>query len=97
MRYRVFDNRVKLIDSYLVPKRKFSRELTAIRNLHPDIPLWKTRSIRSMRLEWAAHNLLYDLGIRRTLTADVDLNYELRWYQKVGFGILGSFALLFIK
>lgn len=96
MRYKIYGDRVKLIDSYLVPKSKFGRELGAIRNLHPTCRLWK-RSIGSLRREWAAHNLAYSLNIRRDKTTDVDFDYEPKWYHKFLYGIVGTIALIFIK
>lgn len=96
MKYRVFADRVKLIDSYLVSKKKMSRELTSIRNLHPACPLWQ-RSEGSLKREWATHNLAYALGIRRKKTKDCDLNYSLPWYAEVFYAIVGGIALLIIK
>ena len=96
MKYRIFNDRVKLIDSHLVPKSKFARELGAIRSLHPTCPLWG-RSDGSVRREWAAHNLAYSLGIRRDKTADCDLNYELDWYKNLAYAVIGTIALWVIK
>lgn len=96
MKYRIFNDRVKLLESYLVPKGKFSRELAAIRNLHPSCPLWE-RSEASLKREWAAHNLAYSLGIRRTKTADCDLNYTQKWYNNLIYGVVGTIALWVIK
>ena len=96
MRYKIFTDRVKLIDSYLVPKRRFSRELIAIQNLHPDCPLWD-RGEGSLRREWAAHNLAYALGINRKKTADADLNFAQKWHVKLAYGVIGAIALLVIK
>ena len=96
MKYKVYDNRVKLIDSYLVPKAKFGRELTSIHNLFPSLPLWG-RSDRSMRCEWATHNLLYSLGIKRDKTKDCDLNFSLPWYMKFTYAVVGTLALLIVK
>ena len=50
-----------------------------------------------MVLEWAAHNMLYNLNIQRERTKDVDLDYPQKWYYKVGYGICGVVALIFIK
>jgi hypothetical protein len=50
-----------------------------------------------MAREWAAHNLLWDLNIYRSRTKDIDLNYPQKWYVRLGYFILGSFALLVIK
>ena len=96
MRYKIHGDRVKLIDSYLVPKSKFSRELSAIRNLHPTCPLWN-RSDGSIKREWAAHNLAYKLGIKRDKTKDVDLEYEQKWYVRLAYWIAGNIAMLIIK
>ena len=96
MRYRILGDRVKLFDSYLVPKAKMSRELGMIRNLHPTCRLWH-RSEGSIKREWASHNLAYSLGIRREKTADADLNYEQKWYNKLAYGVVGTIALWVIK
>ena len=96
MKYRVFADRVKLIDSYNVSKEKFSRELMRIKNIHPDCPLWQ-RSERSLLTEWASHNLAYLMGIRRDKTKDCDLNFTLAWYMKLVYSIVGTIALWLIK
>ena len=96
MRYKILGDRVKLFDSYLVPKAKFSNELGRIRNLHPTCRLW-SRSEASIKREWAAHNLAYSLNIKRNKTADCDLNYELKWYIRLAYWIVGTIALLVIK
>lgn len=96
MRYRILGDRVKLFDSYLIPKGKYSRELGMIRNLHPTCRLWH-RSEGSIKREWASHNLAYSLGIRREKTADADLNYEQKWYVKLAYWVVGTIALWVIK
>lgn len=96
MKYRIFNDRIKLIGSHEVPKGKFGRELQGIRNLHPACPVWG-RSEKSLIREWASHNLAYDLGIRRNKTADCDLNYEPKWYNDLIYGVVGTIALWVIK
>ena len=96
MKYKIFGDRVKLYDSYLVPKAKFGRALSSIRNLHPSCLLWG-RTDGSLRREWAAHNLLYALGIQRSKTADCDLEFEQTWYHKLAYGVVGTIALWVIK
>ena len=96
MKYKIYGDRVKLIDSYLVPKSKFGRELGAIRNLHPSCRLWK-RSEGNIKREWAAHTLAYNLGIRREKTGDVDLDYEPKWYHNLAYWVVGNIALWVIK
>ena len=96
MKYKIFNDRVKLLDSYLVKKRLFQRELVAIRNLHPSCPLWN-RSDKSLKREWATHNLAYSLGIKREKAKDADLNFEQKWYVKLAYGVVGTIALWVIK
>ena len=96
MKYRIFADRVKLLDSYKVPKKNFDGALKRIRDFHPDCPLWQ-RTDGSLKREWAAHNLAYSLGIKRDKTKDSDLNYEQKWYVKLMYGVVGTIALLIIK
>lgn len=96
MKYRIFADRVKLIDSYLISRKKMGRELQSIRNLHPSCPLWQ-RSEGSLKREWASHNLAYILGIRRSKTKDCDLNYIPKWYNNLIYGVVGTIALCVIK
>ena len=96
MKYKILADRVKLIDSYLVSRKRMGRELQSIRNLHPSCGLWQ-RSEGSLKREWASHNLAYILGIRREKTKDCDLNYEQKWYVKLAYGVVGTIALWVIK
>ena len=96
MKYKIYSDRLKLIDSYLVPKARYSRELGAIRNLHPTCRIWK-RSEGNLKREWAAHSLAYSLNIRRDKTESVDLDYEPRWYHNLAYWVVGNIALLVIK
>lgn len=96
MKYKIYANRIKLYNSFQIPKSRFSRELTMIRNFHPSCRLWN-RSEGSIRREWAAHNFAYFLGINREKTSDADFEYEPKWYNNLLYGIVGSISLLIIK
>lgn len=96
MKHKIYGDRVKLFDSYMVSKTRFETELNVIRYLHPTCRLWK-RSIGSLRREWAAHNLAYSLNIRRDKTTDVDFDYEPKWYHNFAYWVVGNIALLVIK
>lgn len=48
------------------------------------------KSINNMIFEWCAHNLLYNLGICKDRTKDVDLNYHSWWYS-LGYFVLSLF------
>ena len=96
MRYKISENSIKLINSYLVHKADFGKELNKIKNLHPNLSLWN-RSVSSLRREWATHNILYDLGLFTEKTTDVDLNFKHKWHVNLAYWIIGGIALLFIK
>ena len=97
MKCKVYDNRLKLIDSYACPKDKYVRELRRIRNLHPSLPLWICRSEAAMRREIATHTLLYDLGVKRSKTADCDLAFKEKWSMNIAYWVVGTVALWVIK
>ena len=96
MKYKIYSDRVKLIDSFAIPKAKYARELQSIRNLHPNIALWN-RSEGNIRREWASHNLAYSLGVNRAKTSDCDLNYEPKWYENLAYGVVGTIALWLVR
>ena len=96
MTFKILHDRLKLVGSHEVPKGKFGSELRKIRSLHPACPVWG-RSEKSLIHEWASHYLAYVLGIRRTKTADCDLNYEIKWYLRLAYDIVGTIALWVIK
>lgn len=96
MKYKIYADRVKLIDSCFVHKADFDRELNKIRNLHPSCRLWH-RSDANIKREWAAHVLAYNLGINPVKTESVDLEYEQKWWMSLAYFIVGNIALIFIK
>lgn len=96
MRYEITQHNLHICDSHLVAKREMIPSLQDIRTAHPDSEVWR-RTDRSLRREWATHNLLYALGIARQRTKDVDLNYPQKWYVRMAYGICGALALIFIK
>ena len=96
MQYTISPTNIQLKSSFEVRKEDFERELTAIRDLHPDCPVWN-RSMRSLKREWAAHNAFHALGLIRKQTADTDLNYPQPWYIRLGYFLIGTVVWPFIK
>lgn len=94
MKYKILENRIKILESWMMSKEEFLKILDEIQELYPDHVAFK-RTRRSMILEWEAHNLLYRLGIRKDKTADVDLDYPQPWIKRLGYGILGIVGKLF--
>lgn len=95
MEYRVFDNRIKIFDSYKYSIDQMRIELDNLQELYPDHPIWN-RSRMSLKYEWAAHTLLYLLDYKKDKTKDVDLDYPQKWYKRVAYYILGNLAFFVI-
>ena len=96
MQYNISSNNIKLKSSYEIGKEDFERELTAIRERHPDCLVWQ-RSMGSLKREWAAHNAFHALGLVRKKTADTDLNWPQPWLARLGYTIVGTLVWRFIK
>ena len=96
MEYHVSSNNIQLKSSYEVSKDDFERELAVIREQHPDCLVWN-RSIKSLKLEWAAHNAFHALGIFKSKTADVDLDWPQNWLFRIGYAVAGAVVWPFIK
>lgn len=94
--YSITTWNVHIEDSYAIKKSDFVPVLKALNAANDHSLVWE-RSYRSLKREWACHNLAYALGYKRAQTKDVDLDYpQSRWTQfKNSF--VGFFALIFIK
>ena len=95
MEYDVTSNNIRLKSSFEVSKDDFERELAAIREQHPDSLVWN-RSIDSLKREWAVHNAFHALGVFRSRTAHMDLNWPQPWFVRLGYAIIGRIAWPFI-
>lgn len=95
MNCKVMDNRIKIYDSYGIPKAEMEKELLVLKSKYPSHCIWN-RKMKSLKLEWAAHNLLYSMKYKVEKTKDVDLDYPQKWYYKFAYFILGNVALMII-
>lgn len=94
--YSVSPNNIHLESSFKVRKEDFERELKLMRERFPESLVWN-RSLESLKREWAVHNALHALGIVRSRTAHMDLNWPQPWPVRLGYAILGRIAWPFIK
>lgn len=72
--------------SHNIPKRFFDWVL----NHHSGNEVLNHRSRFSLKMEWAVHNFLYNIGYNRKQTESVDLDYPCdkpEWVYKL-FGVL---------
>lgn len=95
MKYTITDTNLHIEDSYTVSKRMMDLHLDVIRQWHPDSNVWK-RSMFSLQMEWCVHNALYGLGLWRSHTKDVDLDYPCNKPEWV-YEVLGCLVWLFVK
>ena len=95
-KYSVSPDNIHLESSYTVPKDDFERELTQMREEHPESKVWN-RSLKSLKMEWAVHNALHALGFLRSRTSHTDLNWPQSWIFRIGYAILGKLVWPFIK
>lgn len=61
--------------------------LNYLKGLFPDSLVFK-RSLKSLIREWKSHNFLYKMGLYKSRTKDVDLDYPQQWYHRLGYFIL---------
>ena len=98
MKYTVSKNNIHIVDSYLISKNEFDNELKKIEDLYVGkTDVFKYRTYKSLKKEWAVHNLCYNLHLFRLHTKDVDLNYPQIWYELFLYNIFGGISLLLIN
>lgn len=90
----VRDNNIRIENGYLVRGRAFGFVLNRIRDDEPN-EVTANRSNYSLSCEWAVHNALYKLGLFRSRTKDVDMEYpcRLEWL----YIVLGSIIYPFVR
>ena len=94
--FTVTPNNIHLESSFEVRKEDFERELEEIREQYPECQVWN-RSLESLKREWAAHNAFHAMGIFRSRTAHMDLNWPQPWYIRLGYAVIGKIVWPFIK
>jgi hypothetical protein len=94
--YSVSENNIHVELSFRVRKDDFEGELKALREQHPESQVWN-RSMDSLKREWATHNAFHAMGIFRSRTAHMDLNWPQPWYIRLGYAVIGKVVWPFIK
>lgn len=72
--YTVTKNCVHIENSYKVRKSKMREVLEEIKSKHETETIVFQRSMFSLKMEWIAHNFLYNVGYKREQTGQVDLD-----------------------
>lgn len=85
----ISENNINITDSYKMNKKEDMKEtLYAIQHKHPECNSFK-REYGSLMNEWKAHNRLYNWGLFKSHTKDVDLDYPAKWYTEILYWLLG--------
>lgn len=92
----VSDHNIKIKDGWIYGKESFDGILNWIRELYPENLVLENRKNKSLKREWACHNFLYDMGIARERTQDVDLDWPQPWYMTLLYNIGGFLVWPFI-
>lgn len=93
----ISENNIQIKDGYTYSKYDFWTVLLPLREWYPYNNVLTHRSDRSLMAEWSVHNFLYNIGLFRSRTKDVDLNYPIPLYESVLYLIVGSIVWMFIK
>lgn len=92
----VTQNNIHITDSYVFQTTKdIDSVLDSIRKEYTteQCSVLK-RSNKSLKREIRGHNLLYSLGLFKSHTKDVDLNYPTIWYHTLCWNILSPIYLM---
>ena len=91
MQVLISPNNIQIVDSYTIKSRKeMYKVLRDIKEKHLDNEVFKI-SDTVLVAEWCAHNLLYNLGLYKNRTKDVDLNSGKTILEKVAYLTLALF------
>lgn len=85
----VWKNLIWIENGYEINRKRDMRTLLErTKTIYPECAVFN-RSYFSLMCEWKAHNRLYKLGMWKSHTKDVDLEYPQKWYYKIIYFILG--------
>lgn len=89
---------IHINDSYRISKSLMETKLERYKTegTPSEQAVLANRSMDSLKREWATHNLCYKLGLWRSRTKDVDLQFPLPWYERLTYNTIGFLSLLII-
>lgn len=95
--FSLSNNNLNIENSYKIKKRyNMKCVLHDIEKYHGCSDVFK-RSSNSLVEEWAAHNLLYNIGLFKSHTKDVDLNYPQNKMMSLIYKVLSYIYFKTIK
>ena len=80
---------IHIFKSYLIDRENMDEWLDLIRrSIRSASGLVYKRSNDSWRSEWIAHNVLYNMGIQRSRTSEVDLNEDETKFRRFCYSVI---------
>ena len=89
----VTDNNIHIENSYRITTRKLITDIIEFIYEKYSNEVTKNRSKSSCVNEWIAHNNLYKLGLFKSHTVSVDINYPQKWYIPIIYKLLSLIVL----
>ena len=81
---------INVQDSYQVmDKKEIAEILHIIEHRYPECEVFKVRKWNNLISEWRAHSRLYNWGLFKSHTKDVDLDTEEPWWRRILYTIVG--------
>lgn len=87
----VTDNCITVRNSYKTARRILVKQVLQYVATQAPNNVTRNRSMFSLCNEWIAHTHLYNLGIARSHTRDVDLEYPQSALHSIAWTIIGTF------
>lgn len=88
--YTPSEHNINVQDSYRFIKRSdINKILDSIHRFEDDSLVFANRERWSLASEWRVHTRLYKLGLWKSRTKDVDLNWPIKWYMVILYNIFG--------
>lgn len=85
------NDNITIFDSYKIKCIKHKLEVLDWARTYVEYEKCQMSSRFMQLAEWRAHNLLHAVGFQKDRTRSVDLNYDNKWYEKLGYFFLSLF------
>lgn len=89
-------NNIHIVNSYKVKEEDMMDYLREFKNKVAKDFTYK-RSLKDMKIEWLAHNVLYEMSVCIERTKHVDINENETTLRKAGYSLIYSLYLMKTK
>ena len=89
-------NEILITDCLQYKAKEVKAEIKKMKEENPDNEGLNGRSTFGYINEWAIHALCYWWGIKRDHTKDADMQFDMKWYIRLAYNLLGPIARFFL-